>query len=386
MTATPNPLYAVPDDEGVRELLPHGFKHHLDVGQAADRIRRNLGLVPLAIDPTGGGRILWADLGRKPFEESKYLSTVAALARDGAIGETFTSDIDILDHEGLFADSVLPAGLLFHNSRCGSTLLTKALARPHGHMMISQGGPLQRGFWALITDDWRRPAVPTPRVLARLRALLLAMTRPRLGHERRAFVKFISWNVLYHDLIVRAFPGVPALFLYRDPVEVIGRVMRETTAVLLVRGTPQAAFLTGLDPEATAGMDAASYLAACYARYYRAALAAGGAIACLNYRDFGPESLERVVREGFRCNVSDAELAQMRTQFLVDSKDDRPVPRGFTSERAAAEAVELSAAERAAIVERCAGLVDCLDEAPQNLFAQPLGSAFGYRKEAPRLR
>jgi hypothetical protein len=53
-----------------------------------------------------------------------------------------------------------------------------------------------------------------------LRSLVSALGHPG-RRERRFFVKFTSWNVLRLPLIRRAFPDVPFLFLYRDPVEVM---------------------------------------------------------------------------------------------------------------------------------------------------------------------
>ena len=44
---------------------------------------------------------------------------------------------------------------------------------------------------------------------------------------RDYFVKFDSWNTLDLALIRRAFPDVPWIFLYRDPVEVIVSHMRQ---------------------------------------------------------------------------------------------------------------------------------------------------------------
>ncbi|MFQ5348062.1 MAG: hypothetical protein ACE5ED_09505, partial [Rhodothalassiaceae bacterium] len=214
-------IFALPDHQVVSDLLPDIGRRRLGVAEARRRIAANPGLVPLAIDPAGAGTILWGDLGRHPFREWQFLYTVKHLAERGEIGERLATGMEILDDEALFADSVPPSGFILHISRCGSTLLAKALARPAGNMMISQGGPLQRGFWAHITDDWRRPATAEAATLRRLRTLILAMTRRRRGDERRAFVKFISWNSLYIDLIAAAFPDVPSLFLYRDPVEVI---------------------------------------------------------------------------------------------------------------------------------------------------------------------
>lgn len=372
----PEAIYALPDHEVVAALLPEAFREHLAVSAAVDRLRANPGLVPVAIDPRGEGCIIWADLGRHPFKEWQFVYTVRYLAENGRIGECFTSEMAVLDQPGLFQDSVVPSAFVFHISRCGSTLVAKALARPEGHMMISQGGPLQYGFWSLITDDWRKSAERDGRVIARLRALVLALCRRRVGNERCAFVKFISWNVLYSDLLCAAFPEARCLFLYRDPVEVVASIKRGTTTALQARGTRRECVLSGLARDVVAKMDDIPYLASCFARYLDSALAMPGDIAYVNYRDLTAENFSRIVSEdGLGLSVSEADQALMRDQFRYHAKDDSADLRfrGDTAEKQAA--VPLS--ERLEIAERCADSVNRLDASSRNIFA---------REPSPRAR
>ena len=146
-------LYALPDHQVVTDLIPSVAERHLSLAQAIRVIRERPGLIPIAIDPSAGGRVLWADLGSHPFREWQFMYTVHRLAADGAIGEAFSTDMDILLADEILGDTISPSGLIFHISRCGSTLLAKALARSPRNIVINQGGPLQRGFWAYITDE-----------------------------------------------------------------------------------------------------------------------------------------------------------------------------------------------------------------------------------------
>lgn len=360
-------IYALPDHEAVAALLPCTAWPELSRAAAAARLRAVPGLVPLAVDPGGSGRILWGDIGEHPWREWQYIFTIKRLAESGGIGETFASPIDLLDEPGLFADSIPPAGLIFHVSRCGSTLVTKALARAPGTMMISQGGPLQYGFWAHLTDGWRRPAEATSQTLARLRNMMLAMTRPRGSGARRAFFKPISWNTLYIDLIMAAWPGTPALFLYRDPVEVIASVRRETTAALDARRRPrQAAFLSGLAGAELAAASDTAYLAACYARYLEHALAAPDGLALLDYRDLSAASFARVVEDGLDVRASEAELQSMLEQFRFHSKDDSD--SGVFREDRTAKQHALSEQDREIVTGFCREPMKMLANSPRNLF------------------
>jgi len=363
-------LYALPDHEVVMALIPNIGQTRLAGDEAVERIRATPGMVPVAIDPeteTGGpGKVLWADLGEHPFREWQFMYSIEALAREKAIGDAFATDFSILRDDRILADPIAPSGFMFHISRCGSTLTAKALARSPRHVVINQGGPLQRGFWATITSDWTRDAKPNAENLKAFRNLVLAMARRRRPEQDRSFVKFISWNTLYMDFVHRAFPDVPALFLYRDPVEVIASVLRETSAVLWAKGRRQAGFLTGLDWRETAEMDDVTYLATCFAQYLRAAGQAPAGATLVNYTDINPQNFPAMMSDGLNFDPDESELALMTEQFRFHSKDDSDAQQ-FRPDGAEKRA-SLSAADRELVGRICHGLVDSLDRSSANLF------------------
>src|SRR5262249_27604404 len=87
--------------------------------------------------------------------------------------------------------------------------------------------------------------------VAVLRALVSALGQPRAG-ERHLFVKLDAWATPLQPLIKRAFPEVPWIFAYRDPLVVVGSQCRD-------RGlhTVPGAFdprLFGMDPAEVPGL------------------------------------------------------------------------------------------------------------------------------------
>ena len=52
-----------------------------------------------------------------------------------------------------------------------------------------------------------------------------ALGQPRRGGERRYFLKLDCWHALDLELIRRAFPEVPWIFVYRDPVEILASIL-----------------------------------------------------------------------------------------------------------------------------------------------------------------
>lgn len=364
-------LYALPDHEVVMALVPHVGSTRLSNDAAVERIRAVPGMVPMAIDPGDDGhaaRVLWADIGDHPFREWQYMFTVEALAKAGNIGEAFATDLDLLLDDRILADPIEPSGFMFHISRCGSTLTGKAIARSPRNLVINQGGPLQRGFWAAITRDFSQPAEPSEENLHMFRNLVLAMTRRRRPEQLHSFVKFISWNTLYIDFAMQAFPQMPALFLYRDPVEVVASVLRETSAVLWAKGRRQAGFLAGVDWQETKAMGEIEYLARCFARYLDVAEQATGRVAHVNYRDINPANFPAILARGFHFDPGQDELALMAGQFAFHSKDDSD-SRRFTSDSAQKQS-EISDADKALVASFCAQAMDRLDGSPANLFAR----------------
>lgn len=318
-------LYALPDHEVMENLLPGIRDQHLSVDKAAERIQSVPGLVPVAVNPHGNGLVYFADIGDTPLLEWKYIYTIERLSQEKAIGEIFSTDLEILLRDDLDFDGLLPKGLIFHVSRCGSTLFTKALARSPRNLVINQGGPLQEGFWAFVTDQWQHPPQINERNILMLQNLVRLMARRRRPEYEHSFIKFISWNVIYLDLICAAFPNAAVLYLYRDPVEVIANVLQETTAVLRAKGHSQSRELTGLAPQDTANMSNVEYLAHCYANYFNVALdtSRAGGLRLVNYKQLRhAKAFPDILARGFDFRPEESELEQMRKQYLYYSKDD----------------------------------------------------------------
>jgi len=121
-----------------------------------------------------------------------------------------------------FEGSLLPDGFVFHMSRCGSTLVSRMLAAIEGSIAVSEAAPLD----AIAQLAAGASAMADEHRIAALRAMIAALGRRRSAGERRYFVKLDSWHVMAMPLFRQAFPAVPWIFVYRDPVEVMASQMR----------------------------------------------------------------------------------------------------------------------------------------------------------------
>jgi hypothetical protein len=112
---------------------------------------------------------------------------------------------------------IVPSGFVFHTSRCGSTLIAQMLAALPQNIVVAEAGPIDGVLRAQLHD----PTCSTEQRITWLRWLIGAFGRRRAEQERHLLIKFDCWHTRDLPLIRRAFPEVPWIFVYRDPVEVL---------------------------------------------------------------------------------------------------------------------------------------------------------------------
>lgn len=263
--------------------------------------------------------------------------------------------------------SLRPRALIFHTSRCGSTLFAKALGRPPANVVMNQPGPLQHGFWSMLTNAFTENLVGNDRNLDDFRKLVSLMSQRRQPEQEMVFVKFISWNVVYIDFIMRAFPGTPAIFLYRDPVEIIASVRKSATAVLEAKNRVQAELLTGLPRWAIDRIGPTEYLARCYRRSFETVSAWNQSdLSLLDYSELTADRFPSILARAFDYRPAPPVLEDMRAEFGAYSKDDSGSTT-FADDRAGKRS-SISEADRR-LISRVAGRqLDQLRRDPRNLF------------------
>ena len=154
----------------------------------------------------------WCHTEGVAFDEPFFAETVdRCLRHPFRLLFRHRTDLDALCRAVDDQPGLPPAGFVFHMSRCGSTLVARALAAVPAHAVASEPGPLE----AVLRAEGDRRAVRW------LRGMVGALGQARRPEQRRFFVKFDAWSTLQLDLVRRAFPDVPWMFLYRDPVEVL---------------------------------------------------------------------------------------------------------------------------------------------------------------------
>jgi hypothetical protein len=204
------------------------------------------------------------------------------------------------------------AGLIFHMSRCGSTVVSQMLAALERNVVLSEPAALDQ----VVRLPARLPDM-RDRLVPLMRGMVAALGRKRRV-ERDLVIKLDAWHVLLLPLFRRAFPTVPWVFVYRDPLEVLASLARSRPAQMLPGWIP-ASLLSPAAAAAAADIDAyAVQVLACYLRAAIDHLADGGLL--VEYREL--PDIGRII-DHFGLRYGEAELAAMRSAALQDAKSPR---------------------------------------------------------------
>jgi hypothetical protein len=207
-----------------------------------------------------------------------------------------------------------PSGFIFHMSRCGSTLVSQMLAALPSNIVVSEASPIDTVVQA---NRWR-PELSEDRQAGWLHSIIGALGQKRSGNEQRYFVKLDCWHTLALPLFRRAFPAVPWVFLYRDPVEVLVSQLRMPGTQMIPGGVGPN--LYGLERSYGPG-SAEDYYAQVLAKVTEPAVAhyASGGGLLVNYRQL-PDALFTAILPYFGVPCGEADRAAMAEAARYDAK------------------------------------------------------------------
>ncbi len=272
--------------------------------------------VPAYIDFYIKKEMLWLEL-KDLYHQHEFLRhLVESRVAEKGPKQSIKTRVDLLGEPGLFEGVSPPAGFIFHMSRCGSTLLARLLAQLQHRLVVEESAQIN-DMLKLCDYQILNGAEPTW-----FRNLMLAHGPRESARGRRYYFKFSSWNSAFIDLIQEIFPGVPTIFLFRDPHEVMASVLGSPPGFLREKQLFGASFFRGtLDAETCPRMDDAQYCARLLAFNCRRVLASiQGPCLFLEYSQLNRARLPSLLRF-FGEEPGPAELEAAAARFDVYSKD-----------------------------------------------------------------
>jgi len=186
------------------------------------------GWLPIGILFSAGGvSVKWIEFGEKRIVEPFFPQTIRQLRMaEPPARERVTSAEALVTHARRLPPAT-PAVVIFHISRCGSTLLGNALGTGQRVMVLSEARPVS-ALVNLPTSPTRRPSKGIEHMR---RALLDAVIRTCAYHHHdrdvKPVIKCNASSLLWMSELRRVWPDAPFVILVRNPVEVmVSNVLR----------------------------------------------------------------------------------------------------------------------------------------------------------------
>jgi hypothetical protein len=258
----------------------------------------------------------WCYLGERRFTESFFDVTIEDCLRHpfNLLFRQLTT-IDVLEECHGIRPGLYPTGFIFHLSRCGSTLVSQMLAKLPQNIMISEAPPLD---W-MIRANIHHPEITDKEHIAWIQWMISALGQKRNQESQHCFIKFDAWHTFYLDLIGRAFPNVPWIFLYRNPIEVMVSHNKQrgiwTVPGAMEHGLQDLSFMDYLQ------MSPDEYGARFLAQICKSALQYrhNPNVLFVNYTQL-PQFVTSRLLQHFRVSYSDKDIQEMNAASRFDAK------------------------------------------------------------------
>ncbi|HKP68865.1 MAG TPA: sulfotransferase [Pyrinomonadaceae bacterium] len=256
----------------------------------------------------------WCHLGEQRFDEAYFGDTIRRRMRI-PFNRLFRRNTPVASLEEIVSqtETIPPTGFIFHISRCGSTLVSDLLASLPSNIVISEAPPID----ALI--EMSRDGDTEIQSGAALKWMVAAFGRRRWSAEQRYFIKFDSWNTLDLDTITKAFPTVPIVFLYRNPIEVIVSHLRKRGSHMVPGALAKQ--LPELSLDVSLSVSVEEHCARVLAEFLKSALrfSSDEQVLPVDYEEL-PEAVWGSIADHFGVTFTGGEIARMKERSQFDAK------------------------------------------------------------------
>lgn len=163
-----------------------------------------------------------------------------------------------------------PSALIFHISRCGSTLFSQLLALQQQYMVLSEV-PF---FDELLRLPFKDASIDKEQASVLFDAALQLYINSSYKTPSHVFIKTDSWHLHFYEQLRTLYPEVPFILLYRNPLEVLQSQQRRR-GMQAVPGIIEPAVF-GLSAEQVSATDLDQYMAHILNSYFEQMIAIAG--------------------------------------------------------------------------------------------------------------
>jgi hypothetical protein len=170
------------------------------------------------LENNDGLHIEWLFIGGKEFTEPFFDDTIRSCKTlpENRKGYKIISDLSLLHDWHRAIPSHQPAAVIFHVSRCGSTLLSQLLSSDRSHVVLSEV-PF---FDALLRLKFRKESVTKEGINDLVKAAVDFYALNPATEQPRVFIKTDSWHLYFYEQYRQIYPDALFVILYREPLAV----------------------------------------------------------------------------------------------------------------------------------------------------------------------
>ncbi len=301
------------------------FDRFRPVGVKRDKQRRAL-------------EIVWGDMGDAPLTDSFYKLSMDHAAGSAYGAARFRTEQDTLKLVANEPDLLPFSGVVFHMARTGSTLVHRLFSKIGRVQSLSEIALLDKAM--SVTESW-----PDDERNDVLHDLVAAFRRPRRPNERQFITKMTDAGASIRlPLFRQAFPEVPWIFVYREPIEVMVSVLSKPSGNIdgWYRNRTQAATRLQMPQLSSPSMWPEEFMARTLRRFCSAAVGAAkstppGKFLAVPYSRL-PDAIWETIAPHFGVALSDKDVDVMRAEARYSAKATGPVEFKSDSELKRAQA------------------------------------------------
>lgn len=276
-------------------------------------------------------RVVWGDFGDLPFTDPFFALTLKKAKESSTFAQKFETDLDVLSGLAEHSAAMPFGGSVFHMARTGSTLVSRLLSKSKVVHSLSEYTILDSAL--LRTEDW----IEGDRIRL-LHDVIRVVARPRRPSDRSLVMKMTDATANTRLPLFRAaFPNVPWIFIYRDPVEVMVSMITKPTGNvdLWMKNRVHAANFLKMPELADASLWPVDFIAKTLRGFCLEALKAAkatppGLFLAVSY-DRLPHAVYETIAPHFGIKLTDDQKAIMETEARFSAKEQDQVE--FKSDR-----------------------------------------------------
>lgn len=262
-------------------------------------------------------QLLWLDLQERHIEEPFFDETIQLCRMRMRERSVYVpaSSLDFLVEAAKQVDSIPPDAFIFHVSRCGSTLLSQALATAETNIVYPEA-PLLDEILRMQEQD---SAITAEQQELWFKSAIALMGQKRKPGYEQLFIKLDSWHIHFYSLLRKWYPDTPFFFLSREPNAVIAS-HHKRRGIHAVPGMVHSAILK-VNLQEKHNQDFNLFTAEVLANYYKAlAEIISGNHPKNTFFDYG-WGMDQLLKQFFKAlTVADAVDEKMLTRLNFHSK------------------------------------------------------------------